>query len=465
VFKYLLLPLILSSGLLIDLAQPPEYGKTCGYIKKHLDSTTIAQLKGLLGKTRIEDLANFMTEAANDSINYYAKQLDALRLGGPYKYAQFDSSIKPYHIELIAGIKKFQNVLYDIDKTREERIFALQVLIGLYTTKELPLNVAHILPRDEFIKSEIFLDDELPEDASPTAVQLYDAYKLGVRIAQAKGNRVMINAAVQRGYERAGMIMSNILFSMFVHIREQEHFKQTGEVVFNNGESHWGKILEPGQDPIYTQIPEPSFPGGYAHLDKFMNDHLYYPKNEWDKGIEGESKVTIVIEKDGSVSHINVIVRVSPGIDSAMVKAIKQFPKWEPGYLQLDGPPVRSQATIIQRFEIKLNQKRKDAFNISFVDNIKPAFPGGKAAFDRYIEDNINYTGPPYGRVTVYYTIKTSGKVENVKLLRKLSPAADAEVVRLMEQSPRWKPGLMYEKDTTEMGDTVSVWFKPRKKN
>lgn len=153
---------------------------------------------------------------------------------------------------------------------------------------------------------------------------------------------------------------------------------------------------------------------------------------------------------------------VSPGIDSEAVRVIRSSPKWLPGHLTIDGPPVRARWICIVNFRILPGYNRENAFNIVIRDNIKPAFPGGKVAFDNYIRSNASYAGPPYGRVTVHYQVEKTGEVKNIKILRSLSPAADAEAIRLLEQSPPWEPRLLNGTYKSMMGDTLSVWFKLR---
>lgn len=44
------------------------------------------------------------------------------------------------------------------------------------------------------------------------------------------------------------------------------------------------------------------------------------------------------------------------------------------------------------------------------------------------------------GRVIVGFTVTKIGQLENVRVLKGLSPEADAEALRLIQQGPAWEP-------------------------
>jgi periplasmic protein TonB len=45
------------------------------------------------------------------------------------------------------------------------------------------------------------------------------------------------------------------------------------------------------------------------------------------------------------------------------------------------------------------------------------------------------------GKVIIQFVINSAGNVENVKVLRELDPACDAEAIKVIKSSPRWVPG------------------------
>ena len=93
-----------------------------------------------------------------------------------------------------------------------------------------------------------------------------------------------------------------------------------------------------------------------------------------------------------------------------------------------------------------------------------PQFPGGVAAQVEYFKKNLRYPAEAkkagtQGRVVVQFFVNKDGSISNVKVLRGVDPALDAEAVRLVNSMPKWKPGMQKGKAVT-VKYTVPVLFK-----
>ena len=99
----------------------------------------------------------------------------------------------------------------------------------------------------------------------------------------------------------------------------------------------------------YETLPE--FPGGQREMLKYIQEYLIYPKRALKKQIQGRSICQFIVEKDGSISHIQV-VRSSgnKSLDRAAIRVIKTMPKWTPGRLQ--GKIVRTTYALPVNFRI-----------------------------------------------------------------------------------------------------------------
>lgn len=75
---------------------------------------------------------------------------------------------------------------------------------------------------------------------------------------------------------------------------------------------------------------------------------------------------------------------------------------------------------------------------------INPQFPGGQAAMDRFIDKNLNYPSgeSKQGRVIVDFVVERNGSLTDIKVVRGLSEAINAEAVRLVSSFPNWIPGM-----------------------
>lgn len=84
---------------------------------------------------------------------------------------------------------------------------------------------------------------------------------------------------------------------------------------------------------------QPSFPGGTNALNTFIASNLKYPVWAQEKGIQGRVVVKFIVEKDGSISNVEVDRSVSPSLDNEAMRVVKAMPKWIPG--QINGKTVK----------------------------------------------------------------------------------------------------------------------------
>lgn len=110
---------------------------------------------------------------------------------------------------------------------------------------------------------------------------------------------------------------------------------------------------------------------------------------------------------------------------------------------------VRAQSTV------------KDSIHVS-VEQM-PEFPGGQEGFIRYLSSVVRYPDSAYkhrvaGRVFVQMTIEKDGSVTDAKIVRSVSTDLDSEALRVVNSSPKWKPGLVAG-DPVRVSYTVPIKF------
>ena len=71
----------------------------------------------------------------------------------------------------------------------------------------------------------------------------------------------------------------------------------------------------------------------------WVAEHLTYPAEAKEAGIQGRVMVGFEICEDGSVRNAKVLRGVHPALDAEAVRVLSASPKWEPGYQ--DGKPVK----------------------------------------------------------------------------------------------------------------------------
>ena len=92
----------------------------------------------------------------------------------------------------------------------------------------------------------------------------------------------------------------------------------------------------------------------------------------------------------------------------------------------------------------------KDAQGIYSRAEVAPEFPGGQAALSNYINNNLNYTQTAIdngvnGTIHITFVVDEQGKVLNPQVIdgKNLSNELDEETVKMFNNMPLWKPGLV----------------------
>ena len=89
------------------------------------------------------------------------------------------------------------------------------------------------------------------------------------------------------------------------------------------------KISE--SDEIYAEVDkQPEFPGGDEARKKYLNENIRFPEQE-GCGMPGRTIVSFIVEKDGSLTNLQVIRGLDPSLDKEALRVIENMPKWIPG--------------------------------------------------------------------------------------------------------------------------------------
>ncbi len=112
-------------------------------------------------------------------------------------------------------------------------------------------------------------------------------------------------------------------------------------------------------DMIMGMIVEqkPVFPGGQKALMEFLKSNLVYPKAAQDSSIQGRVIVKFTVEKDGSITDVEVVRGVHPALDEEAVRVVNMMPKWKPGTQM--GDTVRTKFTLPVLFKINQEESKK----------------------------------------------------------------------------------------------------------
>lgn len=98
------------------------------------------------------------------------------------------------------------------------------------------------------------------------------------------------------------------------------------------------------------------------------------------------------------------------------------------------------------------------------VVDVMPEFPGGETELLKYMARNVKYPAESVknkeeGRVSLSFIINKDGSISDIKVLKNLTPALDAEAVRVVKNMPKWTPGKVKGK-VVRVAYTTPITFK-----
>lgn len=94
-----------------------------------------------------------------------------------------------------------------------------------------------------------------------------------------------------------------------------------------------------------------------------------------------------------------------------------------------------------------LSEKAKIEGEIFTVVEDQPQFEGGMPAFSQYVASKLQYPAQATqqgieGKVYVQFVVEKDGSLSNITTVKGIGGGCDEEAVRVLKESPKWKPGL-----------------------
>lgn len=235
------------------------------------------------------------------------------------------------------------------------------------------------------------------------------------------------------------------------------HYDQTGPIE---------KV--PAVMPFFDETKKLSSYGTRLDFEHFFLRNFDYPKHRTNKN-SGEVNLTMVVEKDGALTHIKTKQTVSKEYADEVSRVVELSAPWTPGTL-LDGTIARVPVSIQVIFDFRPtsypnigvlvdnNSKAIDsAYNktdsVFLSGNIdkQPEFPGGLAGIVKFIGEHIRYPLQDReigltGKVYVQFVIEKNGHVSNVHALSGPSITLKSAAARVVSSFSNWQPGSIDNK-------------------
>ena len=101
----------------------------------------------------------------------------------------------------------------------------------------------------------------------------------------------------------------------------------------------------------------PAFPGGDEAYLAFLAKNIKYPETSRNNGAQGTVYAAFIVEKDGSITDIEILESPDSAISKEVERVLKLMPRWKPG--MQGGKPVRVKYSVPVRFQIDEKGKAK----------------------------------------------------------------------------------------------------------
>jgi periplasmic protein TonB len=104
----------------------------------------------------------------------------------------------------------------------------------------------------------------------------------------------------------------------------------------------------PPADKVFTaveQMPAPPF-----DIQKYLSQNIRYPAAAREDNIQGRVILKFVVDKDGSVTNIEIVRDIGGGCGKEAERVVRAMPKWKPG--KQNGQPVKVYYTLPVSFKL-----------------------------------------------------------------------------------------------------------------
>jgi protein TonB len=196
------------------------------------------------------------------------------------------------------------------------------------------------------------------------------------------------------------------------------------------------KPVEPIETQVVITIAEP------IHELKKEEPKKEEIKKELPKAEPLKSKVKTVKFTD-QIVVVNKDVADPPSaidVSNSIISTVTQDGESDKGNAQIPVSTIGGNGTAVAG-----SDSGNEIYNVSGVE-FYPEFPGGMAAWSKFIQRNLRY---PYaaqengtqGKVYLSFVVEKDGSISDVRVMKGIGFGCDEEAVRVIKKSPKWKAG------------------------
>ena len=219
-----------------------------------------------------------------------------------------------------------------------------------------------------------------------------------------------------------------------------------------------GSFAQDNEQPFLIAETMPSFRGGDLNTFRaWVQENVKYPAEAVKNNIQGRVILSFVVEKDGSVSNMQILQTPDRSLSAEALRVIEASPKWTPG--EQRGQKVRMKYTLpvdfrmgataqaeLQDGSIRETGEKEDDQPFLIAETM-PSFQGGDLnTFRTWVQQNVKFPqialeNGIQGRVVLSFVIEKDGRLTNIQVLQTPDRSLSEEAIRVLNKSPKWSPG------------------------
>ena len=205
---------------------------------------------------------------------------------------------------------------------------ALLAMIGLFSTSQAEVTVGEIDVQQEILEAEVI---EITREEQPTP-------------PTNAAPRLQVTSDILNIVRDDKKIEAELTFADF-----DDDIKFTFDPAQGGG-TYEGDLVD---EPFMMVEDMPQFQGDDTgtKFRSWVTSRLSYPALASENGVQGRVTLMFVVERDGSLSGIEVISSPERSLSEEAMRVVKSSPKWTPGKQR--GVPVRVKYTLPVDFQLQ----------------------------------------------------------------------------------------------------------------
>lgn len=195
----------------------------------------------------------------------------------------------------------------------------------------------------------------------------------------------------------------------------------------------------------------------------WVQSQIRYPAEALKRGIEGRVVLSFIVERDGSVSTIELLQSPDRILSEEARRVVSSSPKWTPG--RQNGHLVRVRYMLPVDFSIPKKETAAQSTAAQKPGVASMQFEiGNLNAFRSWAMQRLRYPAgareqQTEGSVVATFTVGRDGRVDDIHIAGKPDPQLAEEVRRVVKASPAWSPATRNGEATT-VTVTLPVSFR-----